>query len=439
MTSFRRTTLLWMTVLLAFVGAIAFAVSFEVARQEAGNTLDDQLRQVAMNVGDGPLELHGPTVKHDAEDDFIIMVWDAAGKQLHPSKNGLILPRQTIQGLATVTALSEDWRVYTASDTRQSVQVAQRMSVRLEMAETAGLQAGLPVLVVIPLAWFVIGWSLSRVLNQTSKLAQSIALRSTNSRELIPVEGVPSEIRPLVDAMNVLTDRLQQALEQQKRFVSDAAHELRSPLTALHLQLGNLQSLTHGDHADLVNELGNGIRRAAAMVEQLLRLARSDESSPRPNRIVLDLTELVTQCVADYIHVATAKNVDLGMGARDSATLSGWPSDLKMLFGNLIDNAIRYTPAGGSIDVSVINHNGSPIVEVLDTGCGVLKADIPRLFDRFFRSAPIDIEGSGLGLSIADAVAKRHGLTIQISNRTDRPGLRVCVAQSAEGTDLIEP
>jgi len=278
------------------------------------------------------------------------------------------------------------------------------------------------------LAWLVIGWALGQVLGRLKDFAGEIAARGVDNREQIPVAGVPSEVRPIVEAMNVLTNRLQHALDQQKRFVSDAAHELRTPLAALRIQIDNLRATAGNDPSSLISDLHAGVSRATALVEQLLRLARSENTTGQTRRETVDLSELVTQSVADFVPLADAKGIDLGITKRDPVVVQGWPTDLKMLFGNLLDNAIRYTPAGGSVDVSVRRNGHSVAVEILDTGCGVAGADIPRLFDRFFRAAPVDVEGSGLGLSIADAVAKRHRLAIQIENRTDRAGLRVRVS-----------
>ena len=286
----------------------------------------------------------------------------------------------------------------------------------------------MPILVVIPLAWLVIGWSLGHLLGRVTKLAQMVAERGADNREHIPLEGAPTEIRPLVIAMNALTDRLQLALEQQKRFVADAAHELRTPLTAMRLQLDNLRVASKGKNAGLIGELGDGIVRASNVVVQLLRLARTDEAILDSAPEMIDLTGMVTQCVADFVPLAEAKSVDLGMTAADAAALSGWPGDLRMLFGNVIDNAVRHTPPGGTVDVSVRVDGGPFLVEVADTGCGVAQADISRLSDRFFRAESNDTEGSGLGLSIADAVARRHGLSLKFENRTDCSGLRVSVS-----------
>lgn len=206
-----------MTVLLAVVGAVAVLISYELARREAAGFLDGQLRQIALNVGDDP------------EDDFAIGLWNAAGESLPTAPNATTLPRQPGSGFSTVKFGGEDWRVYTASDGRGTVQVAQRMSVRQEMAERDAIEAAVPILVLIPMAWLVVAWTMGRVLGRLTELAQTIAERGMDSNEPIPIESAPTEAHSLVAAMNVLTDRLQHALDLQRRFVADAAHELRTP------------------------------------------------------------------------------------------------------------------------------------------------------------------------------------------------------------------
>ena len=439
MTSLRYTALIWMTALLTVVGVLAFFVSYELARREAADFLDGQLRQIALNAGAGLADAKAPGAKHDPEDEFVITIWNPAGEALRHSPNDIDLPQRPEPGYATIQANGEDWRVYLARDDRRSVQVAQRMSVRQEMAEAASIQAGAPILILIPLTWLVIGWALGQLLRRLTDVAGEIAERGIDSREQIPVARVPAEIRQIVDAMNVLINRLQQALEQQRRFVADAAHELRTPLAALHIQIDNLRANARNDQSSLISELHAGVSRATALVEQLLRLARSENSTGQTQREIVDLSELVTQCVADLIPLADAKGIDLGIAAHDIVLVQGWPADLKMLFGNLVDNAIRYTPAGGTVDVTVRRNSASVSVEILDTGCGVAEPDLPRLFDRFFRASPVDVEGSGLGLSIAFVVAQRHGLTIQIENRIHHAGLRVLVLASPEDDSPIHP
>ncbi|MFI5013885.1 MAG: ATP-binding protein [Hyphomicrobiales bacterium] len=429
MTSLRRSSLVWMTTLLAAVGAVAVIVSYELARGEAASVLDGQLRQIALNAGEGLPDSAGPPVEHDPEDDFAIAIWNAAGERQRAPPNALALPRQPGVGFSTITAGGEDWRVYTSADEQRTVQVAQRMSVRREFAERAALSAAAPILIVIPLAWLVISWSFGRVFTQLTQLARAVADRGTDSKEPLPTAEVPEEVSPLVEAMNVLIARLQHALDRQRRFVSDAAHELRTPLTALQLQILNLGSAANREdlHCHTV-ELGHGIRRASALLDQLLKMARFDAPSEAAPPERLDLANLVTECVAEQFPIASRKGVDLGIAAREPTEISAVPAELKILFGNLIDNAVRYTPAGGVIDLSVRRQGKGAVVEVADTGGGVRESDLPKLCDRFFRAAPPQIEGSGLGLAIVDAIARRNGLGVSISNRRDPAGLLVRVS-----------
>jgi len=437
MSSLRQTALIWTTALLAVVGVAAFLISYEFALVDSADFLDGQLRQIALNAGDAFWDASGTGARNDTDEDFVVMIWNGSGETLRAARSGIVLPRSDSPGFATIHAADDNWRVFMASDGRRFVQVAQRMSVRQEMAQTAAFQAGIPILVGIPLAWLVIGWSLGQALGRMSTLTNAIAERGVDNKEQIPVRDAPSEVRPLIGAMNVLTQRLQRALEAQKRFVADAAHELRTPLAALRIQIDNLHAEANGGRQTLVRDLDGGIRRLSALVEQLLRLARSEENPTRMPSEDVDLAELIKQGVADFVPIAEAKGVDLGLVGAESVVVSGWPSDLRILFGNLIDNAIRYTPEGGTVDICVRKDGAEARIDVLDSGCGVAEEEIPRLFDRFHRAAAPDVEGNGLGLAIALAIAKRHNLTIAIENRSDHSGLRVSVSGGQTAPRLI--
>lgn len=435
MTSLRRTALVWMTVLLAVAGGCAFLISYELARREADDFLDGQLRQIALNVGEGVSQATAPAVAQDPEDEFAISIWARSGELVRQSPDGVSLPRQPRPGFSTVVHNGRGWRIFVASDGHRTVQIGQRLEVREEVAATAAVQSSAPILIVIPVFWLLISWALGRMTGRLARLADKIASRSVDRRDHVPVDEAPVEVRPIIIAMNALADRLQHALDQQKRLVSDAAHELRTPLTALRLQFDNLRASATADQAALICALDGGLRRANALVQQLLRLARSEETGARQEMI--DLSALVAECVADFVPIAETKGLDVGLSAPEPIAICGAAAELKLLFGNLIDNAVRYAAAGGTVDVNVRRTRGGFAVEVLDTGRGVPEADIPRLFDRFFRAASVDVEGSGLGLSIAAAVAKSHRFVIDIENRRDRQGLRVCVTGSAGRRPLI--
>jgi two-component system OmpR family sensor kinase len=428
--SLRGAALVWMTVLLTAVGVVTILIAFLYARQEAAGFLDDQLRQIALNAGASVRPAQAPpSLDEDPENRFAITVWDSAGRVLHASLPNVPLPRPAGSGFANAAADGEQWRLYTIRGTDRTVQVAQRETVREEIAESAALGAAAPVLMVIPLSWLVVGLAMRRVLGRLDRLAQDLAQRSTTAAAPLPMAGIPTEVAPLVTAMNGLLVRLHAALDNQKRFLADAAHELRTPLAAMQIQVDGLAADASPTQATRLSALTAGLRRVSALVAQLLSLARLDEPAAEAPAL-LDLGPLLLDCVGDYVALAEGKGVDLGVHIRGQAHCRGNAADLRMLFGCLIDNAVRYTPPDGLVDVTLDRQGGQAVVEVLDTGPGLPAGAEARIFDRFFRAAPPGVAGTGLGLAIARRIAERHGLGLSVANRPDAPtrsGVRATV------------
>ena len=283
--SLRQTALVWITVLLALVGLATAVISYRLARDQAAEFLDGQLRQVALNVGMGlprgrrcsrPRSRPGrPARGDDLEPGRQHRPRLAAGRQ-HPAPEA--------NGIPDLTAKGERWRVYTATDDGRAVQVAQRMNVRDEIARGAALGAAAPVLILIPLSWLVVGWSINRTLGRLNVFARDIATRGASAVAPIPLAEIPTEVVPVVNSMNGLIERLRGALDAQKRFLADAAHELRTPLAAMQIEVEGLSSATTESLAASKAALAQGMRRASALVDQLLRLARLDEPARSPLR-----------------------------------------------------------------------------------------------------------------------------------------------------------
>ena len=426
MKSLRRAVLVWTTALLAAIGVIAFGVSYELVRRQAKEFLDNQLRQIALNVGDSSEDGFAPSIDEDDEDRLAIDVWSVPDGRVLKSAGGL-LPQLGQTGLGTLQAAGETWRVFLARDAKRIVQVGQRQEVRDEIAATAGLEAGLPILIAIPLGWLVLSLALRRVLQPLTLVTEAIVSRKPDSPEPLPLDFAPDELRPVLTAMNGLTAQLREMLLKQRRFVSDAAHELRTPLTALRIQVDNLAHETSGDASETLEEFRRGLDRASTMVNQMLKLASLDSPTPVQHKECIDLTELVSACVAEDLPLAEAKRVDLGLDAAPIGMLLGSREELRLLFTNLLQNAIRYTGEGGCVDVRASIATGFATVEIVDTGPGIPEADLPRVFERFYRAAPPGVEGTGLGLAIARGVASKYGFTLELANRADRSGLRACV------------
>jgi two-component system OmpR family sensor kinase len=415
--SLRRTALGWMTALLAVIGLVAMLAAYVLARGEASDFLDGQLRQVALNAGLGLPDADAPpAADQDPEDQLAVTVWKDG--RLLRSDRGVDARRPERTGYADVVMGGETWRTYATANGTTMVRVAQREVVRTEFARHAALGALAPLLLLIPLSWIVVGWAMNRVLGRLDDLVQDLAGRGATANGPLPSRGVPTEVAPLVEAMNGLILRLQAALDAQRRFVADAAHELRTPLAAMQIQIGALDE----DDGRSRAALAGGITRASRLVDQLLRLARLDGDIAE-GREAVDLGQLLLDCVADHVVLAQGKDIDLGVEVEAPARIPAAEDELRTLFANLIDNALRYTPAGGQVDVRLRLVDGAAVVSVRDTGCGLPPGSASRLFDRFFRAAPPGIEGTGLGLAIARRAAERNGLSLTVENRRDGQGV----------------
>lgn len=412
----RRVALLWMTLGLTVIGLVAAGIAYSIDISDADRLLDDELRLIAFYAGPG-LSARSPRGHvYNGNREVLIQVRDREGALVYTSDPTLSIPPPPAPGLGDEQIAGERWRSYFTSVGDNTVQVSQRASPRQRLARTAALEASLPIILTIPLGWVVVGWGLGQMMSSLSRLAGTIAARGVESRTPIDLAGVPAEFTTLVEAMNALIGRWRLSLDQQKHFLSDAAHELRTPLTALRLQIDSLRA----DRVELdaaLPELARGAGRASALVDQLLRMARYESGDPPGESGEIDMTELVVGCMADFVALAESKEIDLGLVCSEPARLRGVERDFHLLVSNLIENAVRYTPTGGVVDVGVRMDRERVIVEVADTGCGIPDELMPRVFDRFFRAPGLTTDGTGLGLAICRAIAQRHGLSLSLRNR----------------------
>ena len=414
--SVRSVALFWTTLGLTLIGLAAAAIAYRIDMTDADRLLDEELRLIAFYAGPKLTDRSPRRHVYDSNHEILIQVRDAAGVLVYSSDPAFAIPSPEALGFADIEAGGERWRSYLAAEDATTVQVSQRVSPRQQLARTAALEASLPILVTIPLGWLVVWWGIGQMLTSLSRLAGAIAARGVESQTPIDLEGVPTEFSTLVAAMNALIGRWRLTLDQQKQFLSDAAHELRTPLTALRLQI----DLLRADQAELdtaLPELARGAGRASALVDQLLRMARYESSERPSDRRAVDMADLVVECMADFVTLAESKEIDLGLVCSEPARLVGVERDFHLLVSNLIENAVRYTPAGGVVDVGVRIDEGCVVIEVADTGCGIPEELLPRVFDRFFRAPGLVTDGTGLGLAICRAIARRHGLSLTLRNR----------------------
>jgi signal transduction histidine kinase len=237
------------------------------------------------------------------------------------------------------------------------------MVVREELATSAALRSALPVAVSFPLSWLLLSLVTNRVINRLRRVVTLVEFQDVSTTHAVPLEDVPLEIQPLVQAMNGLVDRLRMAVERQRRFVSDAAHELRTPLAALALQIGNLRRVARGrDMLERLTDVEAGARRASRLVSQLLRLAHYDSSHPAEPQQASDLSKIATRCVEDVRPLLEEKDIRLCATLNSGAMISCPADELSMLVSNLLDNAIKYSPPGSKIEIATSSDDGRAVL-----------------------------------------------------------------------------
>jgi two-component system OmpR family sensor kinase len=417
------------------VGAAGGWFVYRNALVEADAFFDYQLRQTALLLSDQPVEyLLNPDIPQtNADYDFVVQVWTLDGVRVYLSRPHAVLPAITTIGFSTVVTSEGLWRVFGVQAPTKVIQVAQPMRVRERQAVELALRTLTPFVLLMPILVVVIWFAVGHALEPLKRLTSLVKTRKVTALDPLPDARLPGEVQPLVGALNDLLGRLGAALERERGFMADAAHELRTPLTALHLQMGALARATNeSERADAMEKLASGVQRAIRLVEQLLSLARQE---PRADvmRRRLRFDDLAREVVAEMVPLADARKIDLGISASQPTYVLGDPDALRTLVRNLVDNAVRYTPAGGKVDVSVqeSDESGSThgaVLRVVDTGPGIAADERQRVFDRFYRPPGTSPPGSGLGLAIVKTIADAHGAAVGLDTGASGRGLAVTVS-----------
>lgn len=408
-------------------GAVAGWFIYRNALTAADAFFDEHLRQTALSLRDQAFEYAAPPVEEpDKEFDFVIQVWSATGVRVYLSRPHTALPGLVTMGFSTVDVGGLQWRVFAVQARSYVIQVAQPMRVRSRQAARLAFQTLAPFGFAMPLLAILIWLAVGRSLRPLDALAKSVRDREPASVTPLPDDGLPVEVQPVVSALNDLLQRLRGAMDHERRFLDDAAHELRTPLTALSLQLQALQRADEHERASALDGVRAGVARATRLVEQLLALARQQPKTASPQTV--HLTEVAKSVVADLAPLADANGIDLGLAQAEDATVAADPDGVAILLRNLVDNALRYTPRGGRVDVSVLA-SPVPSLVVVDTGPGIPVAERGRVFDRFHRLPGSGGVGSGLGLSIVKAIAEASGASVTLDDAPDggAGGLQVTV------------
>jgi len=433
--SLQRQLSLWLSVAILGIAIVAGAFAFFSALNEAHELQDDTLRQVATLFDRHHLALpEKGNVGKDSDDDAELRVY-VQPYSTSPAANGLsadallALPGGLADGLDTVRAGGETYRVLIRTlNTGERLAVAQETALRDETALNSALRTLAPFLILVPILMLVVAGLIRRLFEPVAALASEIDRRGEQELQPIPPEPLPKEIRPFVGAINRLFGRVEQSMETQRRFVADAAHELRSPLTAMSLQAERLaESEMSVQASERLHTLRQGIERGRSLLDQLLTLARAQAVATSTSTVV-SLQQVFRRVLEDLLPLAEAKQIDVGMTTDADLLVQASEVDLVTLVRNLVDNAIRYTQAGGRVDLSIQTAGGVTTVRIEDNGPGIPEAEQVRVFDPFHRVLGNDAIGSGLGLSIVKTISARIGAEVSLDFTDPQAKTGLCVS-----------
>jgi two-component system OmpR family sensor kinase len=432
--SLRRRLFMWLSAAIVVMSAATAALTFKMNFDDANDLQDTQLRQVAAALATQPLTAADshfrPLDPEDAETHFVIRVLGSGDIDPNPWID-VALPETLHDGLQSLQPGHVQWRVMVARNAGgQRFGVAQRQRVRDEVARDSAVVAFLPMLVLVPLLLLIVHRLLRQGFAPLARVSRDVDQGDGHSLKALDDDGIPGEVLPLVQAVNRLLGRLGGVLEQQRRMVADAAHELRTPVAAARVQADNLA------HADLsadawkrLESLQRGLARISELVDQLLNFARVQGAPVVDEPIALDA--IVRSAIEETLMLAESRQIDLGCIRLDRAQVRGDRSHAHALVRNVIDNAARYTPAGGWVDVSLVVEDGEAVLAIEDTGAGIPVDLRERVFEPFFRILGTQQSGNGLGLAIVRSAAQALGGRVELAARLDgQPGLRFIYRQT---------
>ncbi len=417
--------------LLALAAVAALAVgsaTYANVRAEADQLFDYHLRQMALSLRDqGGIADSERAALANPDLDYVVQVWSLDGVSLYTSRPRPLagtLPAQAVLGFATVRLEGQDWRLFSAATRLRVVQVGQPLAVRRDLAARAAGRSVLPIVLAAPLVGLAMWWLVGATLAPLRRVVAAASERDAHSLQPLPVAGLPDELQPLVDAFNRLLARLAAAFEAQQAFVGDAAHELRTPLAALKLQVGLLQGSADGaEREQSLQRLRAGVDRATRLVEQLLALARAEPGQALALS-TLDLVPVARSALADAAALAGARQARLELDAPDTLPARGNAEALRSLLRNLIDNAVLHGGQPPQVRLTLRRDGEGVLLQVDDNGPGVPEAERERVFRRFHRLevaagaggevAAVAAPGSGLGLAIVQAIARQHGSEVRL-------------------------
>jgi signal transduction histidine kinase len=426
-TSLKKRLLIFVSGFSLLLGGVLIATAYWISLGELDEILDAQMKNLAERVAahdPAPIKSHFDIHKRYHEEDLFIDVWE---KQEHPQHQfDLLLHGVNQAGFYDRSTSQGVWRMYVLPTEKYQIQVSQPFAARSHLALELATSMFVPYLVMIPFILWGLGWVILRSLRPMDEFRQEIARRDLDELTPIKLSRYPVELIPTIQEMNYLFERIESAQQEQRQFIADAAHELRTPITALNLQMQIL--LREFPENTALENLSQGLIRIQHLISQLLDLAKQDASGLHiMQQQPFYLNQVAVNCVEQLIHVALQKEIDLGMERQEEVVVNGLESAARSIIYNLIDNAIKYTPKNGVINVSIFSLGNDAVIQVEDSGPGIDPALYEQIMKRFYRIHHHLEMGSGLGLSIVQKATEHLGGKIQFGKSQTLGGLFVQV------------
>ena len=427
--SLKRKLILYTSFFSVVLGCLLMVSAYKISLEETKEILDAQMKNLAERVAAHSPELMQSQFdpeKHYHEEDLFVDVWPYSQQSHQYHEFNLLIQPIQKAGFYTHKTSHGTWRTYVLPLKDYQVQVSQQQSVRQNLAIELAGSMFVPYLLFMPFMLWGLGWMISRILQPLDDFKAELTQRDSKALNPIQSQHYPIEIAPTIEEMNALFERISLAQQEQRQFIADAAHELRTPITALTLQVKVL--LQEFPEHKALNNLALGLIRMQHLVAQLLSLAKQDASLPElETKHPFYLNETAVHCVEALIHLAMQKDIDLGMERNEVLMVNMQETAVHSVIYNLIDNAIKYTPEHGVINVSVFQQEGMAILQIEDSGPGIDPALHAQILKRFYRVHHHQEVGSGLGLSIVDKAVERLNGRLSFGSSASLGGLQVNV------------
>lgn len=433
MTSLRKLLLTSLLGILLIVSTLSGMAVYWNAKQEINELFDSHMHEIASLYNrQATLITASEPYKKNINKDFGIeegdrilsQIWSANNELLYSSYPATPLPIAANEGFSFAYVKKQKWRIFQIREANHIIQVAQPREIRKEVVTEVALRIITPMLGIIPLLGLLIWVAVGKGLQPLKRIAEAVQQRTPSDMSPINSSHTPLEIQPLIVAINDLLQRLAGAMQLQRQFIADAAHELRTPLTAIQLQAELVENASSPqEHNTALSKLNAGIRRCSHLVQQLLQMAKFERYSLEHTMETVDLVALAKEVIEQYLPLADNKSIVLGLSAQEEeVAVWGEKEGLRTLISNILDNAIRYIPSGGSVDISITQEAQNVMIAISDDGPGIPKQERSRIFDRFYRILGTETTGTGLGLSIVKNIADIHHGTLSIAEGINGKG-----------------